>query len=509
MASAALADKRIKIPGNFIYLGSVKGDRCLWGVGVEFPSVPGATSYTIDYWDGYYGADEAGGLAANAPKQAGMTKGMNYFGITGGGGPAPCVSDPAQGGRFSKPPKVYAFIPGKAPDGAIEGYITNRDGNPVEGATVTASGPAHATATSGPGGLYYMTVDKGHYRVVAEDGPAKTAPVTPPYADVDVAAQGQAEADFHVDNGLQVTMDLSTTTVPADGTSVVQGTLTTKQGGKPAPGTNVTLLVQETDPLSKLTTAPRVTICGPQGRIWPSGQTVTDLDGADTTVTTDNNGRYKFTLTVGTAPGSWSLDAWAQNQDGSLSPGLSNASDAKTLTIQPQLPTTKLGDFLGQLDNLAGTTLSSQINPTPGALAAFLGGLAAEGKTQGVALGGLVFSVGNGTDGQNVVISPAGNRFQVEPDGEVKPTASTLTDLIIDPQEWTGKGLPATFANLQAAMQAGRLHNIPTVAQWERGASRVLGWSLKPNKLSISTNSLAYFGWAYFPQAAWPTGYCN
>jgi len=106
---------------------------------------------------------------------------MNYLGITGGGGPAPCdAGDASEGGRFTKPIKAWAHFPGKAPTtGVIEGVITDEDGNPFAGAIVTASGPKGATAVSGPGGLYYMTVDAGSYRVVPEDTSVKKSTATP------------------------------------------------------------------------------------------------------------------------------------------------------------------------------------------------------------------------------------------------------------------------------------------------------------------------------------------
>jgi Carboxypeptidase regulatory-like domain len=516
LASTALAQQEgsIKIPGNFVFVQTPSPDRCLWGVGVEFPAIHGAVSYTIDYWDGYWGHDETGGLSVPVTGQPGdMPKGVNYFGITGGGGPLPCVADPEQGGRFDKPPTVWANFPGKAPhESGIAGYVTDKDGDPVQGATVSAYGPTHATAVTGPGGLYYIQVDAGHYRVVPDDSAVKKSSFAPTYADVDAPRQGQAMADFKLDSGLQVTVDLSATTTAAGGLSVVQGTLNTTKNGKPDPGVTVQLSVDPTDPGTALTTAPKVAVCGAGGRIWPSGQ-VTDLEGKAVNVVTDANGQYKFSLTIGTVPGSWQLDAWAENEDGSLSTDVSNASDTKTVSVEPVAPKTLLSEFLTELDALKSTPYSSQIQATnPGAMATLLGNLAAKGPTSGVRFSGLSFSVGSGTDGQVLVIAPAGSQFRVGANGDLLRSSSLMNDLVIDPQEWTGKGLPASISNgssLQYVVQNGLLHDIPNVAQWEAGAGALPGWTLKPNKLSDPSASLQYFGWAYFPPGPWPTGYCN
>jgi hypothetical protein len=87
-----------------------------------------------------------------------------------------------------------------------------------------------------------------------------------------------------------------------------------------------------------------------------------------------------------------------------------------------------------------------------------------------------------------------------------------LNSLIVDPQEWTGHGLPSTVTNatsLNYVVQNGFLKDIPTVADWESGSSGHLGWSLKAQTLNDATNSLSWWGWAYPPPATWPSGYCQ
>jgi hypothetical protein len=506
-AASARSPTSLKIPGNFVYLSHVADERCLWGVGVEYPSVPKAVSYTIKYFDGYYNADEVGSQTVPVAGTKGMTRGMNYFGITGGGGPEPCVADVSQGGHFAKKPVVFANFAKKAPGtGAIEGVVTNKDGNPVEDARISAYGSSHASAVSGPGGIYYMEVAKaGSYKVVPDDPSVKKSSFDPAYQDVSVPKDGHATANFKLNSSLQMSIDLSSTSVAASGYEIVTGAIKTTLNGKPDPGINVKLSVDPTDSGAALTTAPKVAICGPTGRIWPTGA-VTALDGKDINVTTDQTGTYKFSLTVGTAPGQWNLDAWAYNDDGTLSTDVGDASETKTLNVTPVTPTTQLSNLVTELDSLKSTTIASQLTTNPGGLAALLSTL-----KQGVQFGGLTFSVGQGTDGQNVIIAPATSQFVIGSDGKIQRSSSLLNDLVIDPQEWTGAGLPASVTNaasLQSVMQLGLLNDVPTLNAWESGGSGNPGWKLASNTLTDPSGSLSYFGWAYPPSTS-VTGYCN
>jgi hypothetical protein len=501
--AAASAEKMRKIPANFIYLGHVTDGRCYWGIGVEFPTVPKATSYSITYYDGYYHAWEVSGSPVPVPK--------NYLGITGGGGPAPCGSgDATEGGRFTKPIKAYAIFAGHEPDtGAIEGLVTDADGNPVQGAKITVYGPSHDTAESGPGGLYYLDVDPGSYRVVPDDPSVKKSSFTPTDTRVSVKKGDESAADFKLDSGLQLTMDLSSTSVSASGYSIVTGTIKTTQYGKPKPGVNVKLSVDPTDPRSALATAPKVAICGTTGRIWPTGS-ITDLDENDVTVTTDSDGLYKFSLTVGTVPGKWELDAWGTNDDGKLSTDVGKASETKSLDVTAVTPNTPIGNLVTELDLLKGTSYAANLSTDPGTLAQILSTLASQG-TNGVQLGGLTFSVGQGSDGQNLVIAPATSPFVIGSTGQVERSSAVSDDLIIDPQEWTGSGLASTVTNgasLQSVLQKGLLSNVPSVKDWEAGSSGVPGWKLASNTLSDPNSSLEYFGWAYPPANSTP-GYCS
>ncbi len=505
------APSRTKIPANFAYVGTVKDQRCLWGIGVEFPTVPKATSYTVEYFDGYYGQEEETGTAVPIPASDDLGHGMNYLGITGGGGPAPCVADVTEGGRFVKPVLAWANFPGKAPTtGAIEGIVTDADGNPLQGAVLTSDGPTHTTAISGPGGIYYMTVEHGSYRVTASDPSVKNSTFTPTSSDVAVVERGSATANFKLGSGLHVTIDLSSTSVPASGFAIVKGTITTTRFGTPDPGITVQLSVDPTDVAAALTTAPKVAVCGTSGRIWPVGSNITDLDSKGVNVVTDANGHYAFSLTVGTVPGDWTLDAWGENQYGTLSTDVPDASSTKILTVVPISPKTALDDFLAEARTALGSTYSSELNPeNPGDFAYTLATLAKKGALADLHFSGLNFSVGSAADGQDVVIAPATTQFRIGPNGQVERSAGMLNSLIVDPQEFNGHGLPSKFSSGASLANIVQSAFIPTVADWESGSSGHQGWSLKPQALAISTNVLAWWGWAYPPPAAWPAGYCQ
>ena len=281
-SSSAQASTQLKIPGNFTYLSRVAGDRCLWGIGIEFPSVVGANGYSIRYFDGYYHGFEEGAVPSPVPA-ADRQGSMNFFNITGGGGPAPCVADVTLGGRFTKPPVVYATFPGKTSDlGAISGLITDKDGNPVSGVKVNIIGPAHtanpihASTESGPGGLYFIMAKKGSYQVSADATSMNVTSVSPKEQLVAVQPHETAKANFVVDGGISVDLTFSTYSVPADGTSIVTGKVTTTLFGKPAPGTNVELTVDPNDiirrspPPPRSQFADRVAAFGPRGPTSPT-----------------------------------------------------------------------------------------------------------------------------------------------------------------------------------------------------------------------------------------------
>jgi hypothetical protein len=70
-------------------------------------------------------------------------------------------------------------------------------------------------------------------------------------------------------------------------------------------------------------------------------------------ITTDANGHYKFGITVGSRPGVWRLQAWAETNEGlALGP---TASETKAVTFTSLGPA-RLSNFVGEVNLIAGTT---------------------------------------------------------------------------------------------------------------------------------------------------------
>lgn len=521
-AVASTQPTSLEIPVAFADYVHETHQRCLEQTGVEFPTVAGATSYTIVYYDNYYGGRETIEANAPIPHVRFLGTGMNFIGITGGGYPPPCSPDPYHGGRFGRYQKAWANFPGKVPQiSAISGTIVDADGNPFQGATIVASTRnkkgqlISVSAVSGPSGLYYMTVKPGAYKVVVHSNLSRTATFGPDPAPAGVTAkpQGDANAGFTINAGIKTTLSFSATKVPASGFSVVQGTVITTQYGRPDPVVNVQLTVNPRSPQAALTTDPKVAVCGTTGRIWPVGN-INTLSGKPVFIQTDSTGHYAFSLTVGTLPGKWSLGAWADNERGSLSPDATHASGTNQLDVQALTPSTSTSKFLVQLNAIKGTANASQLNPqNAGALSYLLGTLAAKGPSSGVDLGGLTFSIGSAPDGYNVVIATSTTRFKIGPTGLVESSGGVMKSLILDSQEWTGQGLPSTVtsaSSFNSVVEDGQLPNIPTVRAWESGAGGHVGWSLKVNKLSDPyPGALVGFGWSYLPPGPWPPGHCQ
>ncbi len=504
-AAGASGPHRQRVPANFIYLETESDGRCGWGIGIEYPAVAKAVGYDVQYYDGYWQSMEYGSVSTPVAHTKGMTKGMNYFGVTGGNGPAPCDdSDPTEGGRFAKGAKVWAVFAHKQSDGYIEGKVTDEDDSgsakhrkqdsPAEGVEVKAYGGGHHySAVSGPGGIYFMKVKPGSYRVVPEDTGDKKGEFTPTYSAVHVKKDETAHADFRLKAGLKVTVTMSHSSVAADGMHVVKATVKATRYGKPARGASIQLTVQPHDEDSALTTAPKVAMCGDSGRIWPTSTMSDDLN-LPVSVFTDGKGEYHLTLAAGTVPGGWSLEAWGRNDDGNLSSDAAKASDTKKLSLEALTPTTSRDDFVNELDLLKSQQTWSGTDPAY--LASTLSGLAAGGHTTGVHLGGLAYSVANSQHGTVLLVSSAKDAPRVKADSSIANTSATKDDLVLDPAEWDS--LQNGGLSLQQALQAGEIKGLPTLAQWEKGTS-VAGWSGTAGMAATVPNQgyFQQFGWTY------------
>ena len=396
----------------------------------------------------------------------------------------------------------YYGVAGKGV-GVIEGHVRDKDGSPVAGVTVTAYGKSGASTTTGADGYYAMQVQPGSYRIVPSGGPhGKSAPVYLPKVNVtSIAAGASGTADFTLQAGIELQLHFDKSAVSADGLQVVDGMITTTEFGKPV---SVGVQLQgmpDMSPTKAVTAGPLAAVCNSGNRVWPTG-TLQSPDGSYVTVTTDATGHYSLAIAVGTTPGVWHLNAWAKNTDGTLSTDSAAASDTQSITLSKLPgPTTRLADFRTEFDNAAKskTTGLEQISQNSNTMVNLL---AQTNATKSIAtqMGALAFALVNARDGQSVLVFPAAKPPVISPTGVILPSRANAADLVIDPAEWTGAGLPATVSNaasLQNILDSGLLQRIPTLLEFDTGKT-VVGWkTVHNNEVTLFSPSFEYLGWGY------------
>jgi hypothetical protein len=387
--------------------------------------------------------------------------------------------------------------------GVIEGYVKDKDGGPVAGADVKAYGPGNVSTTTGADGYYAMQVKAGSYRIVPSGGPhGKSAPdYIPKYNATHIADGTSGRADFQLQAGVELALHFAQSAAPADGLHVVNGTITTTEFGKPLPNVGVQLEAMPGETYDKAVTGgPRASVCSQGSRQWPTG-TMALPDGAPVSVTTDATGHYDLQITVGTTPGRWTLEATAKNADGTLSTDVTSASDTQSITFTSLSKAATPPDFINEFDLVAkSTTAVQQISPSASPMVNTLAQVTAT-SAGGARLGGLAYALVNGSDGQSMLVFPANKPPLVNTKGEVPDAGlANLAAQVLDPQEWTGAGLPATVTNaasLQSVMAGGLLAHLPTLAEFD-SAKPVQGWKLIPkNAITVFSQSFEYLGWGY------------
>lgn len=388
-------------------------------------------------------------------------------------------------------PLIFLLWNSDQPGGTISGYVQDEDHQGVPGASVTVTGPSGGTSAVQAGtGFYTFDVKAGDYKVVPSGLPrgAGDAQYKPRSASVSMPDGGNARADFTLDTGMKVELKLTQSSVPADGMTVVSGTLTVTEYGKGVPDAHVLLEPQPSMGYqAAVTTGARVAICNSQVRIWPIGSLSTP-SGRSVVVATDQQGTYDFTLTVGTVPGSWELRAVATNAwTGELS---STATDYQTLDVKAP-GTIGYQGFFAALSTLKGASASSKAGKELATMvdnAPSIAEVLAELGSSGNELGGLAVSLVEATSGGPAVFVY---------DDSMPPTVESNGDVVggdhtwvLSPGQWKGSGV------LSTAMQNGKLYRAPTYKEWANGTP-VLGWSLTKDHASLSTTNFQYNGWAY------------
>ena len=141
-------------------------------------------------------------------------------------------------------PLIFLLWNSDQPGGTISGHVQDEDHQGVPGASVTVSGPSGGTSAVQAGsGFYAIDVKAGDYKVVPSGVPkgAGDAQYKPRSASVSMPDGGNARADFTLDTGMKVKLKLTQSSVPADGMTVVSGTLAVTEYGKAVPDAHVLL----------------------------------------------------------------------------------------------------------------------------------------------------------------------------------------------------------------------------------------------------------------------------
>ena len=402
---------------------------------------------------------------------------------------------------------------GKKGGATISGYVRDKEKGGVSGVAVDAYATngqgGRGVAVSGDQGFYTMEVEKGSYKVIPSGhlSGQKTPKFDPDSTEVTVAAGGTANADFTLQGGLQVTLTLSETTVKADGFAVVNGEVETTKYGKPLGGVTVSLRPKaDVTPDAAVSSGALATICAlPNGaRIWPTG-TLTAAVGSPVDVVTDAAGHYKFTITVGTTPGPFTLTAWARDASGQLiTADTQDTSDDQTLTLSSpgNLPVGKL--FTEIVTQAGDTKLPSALAAMTNDPASITQVLSQVSRTI-PEFGGLAYSLVNGSAGGGAVLvyndtSPP----RVNSSGQISMGAG----FVLSPGLWAGNAIRSfvTGTPLNVFIQKGQVNETPTFTQWLAGAP-LKGWNLKPNTATPSSPSFEYNGWPYPATPA--DGGCN
>jgi hypothetical protein len=210
-------------------------------------------------------------------------------------------------------------------------------------------------------------------------------------------------------------------------------------------------------------------------------------------VVTDAPGIYDFTMTIGTVPGTFPLNAWAKDAAGNLiTSDLADTSPDRTLTVTPPGNWT-VDQFLSELAGLKSDAAASQVLATmtndPASMAQALAQLSSPTSK----LGGLAYSLVNGASGGGAVLAYGDTSPpKVDASGQVTGEHGSL---VLSPGLWVGtKLVPLTTLNV--VIQKGLLTAAPTFSHWAHGDA-VPGWKLTTNTATVATSNFQYNGWPY------------
>ncbi len=367
----------------------------------------------------------------------------------------------------------------------IDGYVNNKTGGGVGGVSIELTGTKRYGATTGADGFYSVVVKPGHYAVIPSGGPGKN-PTYRPKSDSVAVSKGQTVgADFELQSALDVQLKLDSSSVPADGEHVVKGTLTVTDNGKPDPNQAISL---EAQPNSESINVAHGTLCSGTSRIWPQGS-ITEPNLSNATITTDAKGKYTFTIQVGTVPGKFTVQAWAQDGFGQdITEDTTAARDTATLD-ETSIGSHGAASLIEQLNAMHGTSATANAPGDPYGIYQLLTKL----TTDGSPLGGIAYGYMASNFGSSILIYDAASPPKLTKNGNVAASSSSF---VFDMFWWTGA------LGINDAITSGQLvAPLPTFAQWTNGRTAGL-WKMQdgvtpPGKGTPGTGSFEGFGYGY------------
>lgn len=374
----------------------------------------------------------------------------------------------------------------------IWGYVRDEAGDGVGGIRVNLK-RKKSTATryvvTGGDGFYNAIVKAGTYTVkpVARRG-KKTPDRFEPSSKVVTVKEGKvARGDFKLLKTLKVTIAGAPRVVAATGSGVVELTVKAERDDAPVANQLIDVWPMRSTPAEQLA-VPGV-LCAPF-RVWPNAEP--GQVGASTPrgVRTDANGLAKLTLYVGTAPGTITIQAWAENASGALrGKNTEDVRDEVAITVQP-----RPGNRVGSLSGLKGalqTYLKAQAIdlPTsePNLLAKTLNDMAGAGGFADV-----VFSpIRKSTDGEIAILATLAGAHPVFGAGGKFTAPGTA---LVIPYARLAPAVTLLYGSFAGAARNGGLNDFPTLAQWQ-GSAGAIGWTFVAGTALTSRPGWLNLGW--------------
>lgn len=399
--------------------------------------------------------------------------------------------------------------------GAIEGHVREQNLTKeiaayagLEGAKVRIAGPRgyRKTVTTSDTGYFHVVVARAGSYTVTPSPPkgyfkgSKPRKSTPESKRVHVREGHTAKADFTYRSTLKLKITLDRTTALADGGSVVTATITSVDGGDPAPSQPFSLRPFGGGSFVESAYSLKVpaTLCNASGsRVWPDPKPTTPNTNA-VDATTDATGQLTLKIHLGTVPGTFPLSVWAQDTTGNLiKRNLSDVSDDADITVTAPGggadAATAVHDWVNRVGN---ESLAGSLPTGPDALTSAM--IQAMSPTRGSGLASFVVTpVKTAKPYYGVLLTPEGSRVTIDPATGVIDPASP--GWVITPTEALGTTLAAGgFWGLVKTTSPPK--SFPTLQQWL--ANGGVGYAFPGNAPPITrynASGLQYGGFGYGP----------